>query len=126
TAITIATPLDRKYVTAIENLTGQPIEPIEVEASAERAAAFSKGRTERGRSQQGKDQRQPSREAAPKPKEKREEAPRSETRASSEPRRRREHDRRRDHDDVPVIGLGDHVPSFLLRPVRVPSEEPSS
>lgn len=32
----------------------------------------------------------------------------------------RGHDRRRhrdDHDDVPVLGLGDHVPAFLLRPV---------
>ena len=27
--------------------------------------------------------------------------------------------RDRDEDDVPVIGLGDHVPSFLLRPVRL-------
>ena len=29
--------------------------------------------------------------------------------------RRRHH--REDHDDVPVLGLGDHVPAFLLRPV---------
>ncbi|MDE2577874.1 MAG: DEAD/DEAH box helicase [Hyphomicrobiales bacterium] len=34
----------------------------------------------------------------------------------NEPRTRR---RREDHDDGPaVVGLGDHVPSFLLRPVR--------
>ncbi|MBN9018832.1 MAG: DEAD/DEAH box helicase [Rhizobiales bacterium] len=28
---------------------------------------------------------------------------------------------RRDSDDEPVVGLGDHVPQFLLRPVRAPS-----
>jgi superfamily II DNA/RNA helicase len=27
--------------------------------------------------------------------------------------------RGRDDDDVPVVGLGDHVPSFLLRPVKL-------
>ncbi|WP_131193993.1 DEAD/DEAH box helicase [Lichenihabitans psoromatis] len=31
----------------------------------------------------------------------------------------RRHYRDRDEDDTPVIGLGDHVPSFLLRPVRI-------
>ena len=39
-AITLATPLDRKYVAGIEKLTGTPIPPLEVEASAERAASF--------------------------------------------------------------------------------------
>ncbi len=39
TAITIATPIDRKYVAAIERLTGQPINTMEVEADDERAAA---------------------------------------------------------------------------------------
>ena len=36
-------------------------------------------------------------------------------------RRSRGRERYRDRDDdVPVIGLGDHVPAFLLRPVRLP------
>ncbi len=33
--------------------------------------------------------------------------------------RRRPERRRHDDDDTPVVGLGDHVPSFLLRPVRL-------
>ncbi len=43
-----------------------------------------------------------------------------------EQRRPRRDDRRRgrqredEHDEAPVIGLGDHVPAFLLRPVKVP------
>ncbi len=39
TAITIATPIDRKYVAAIEKLTGQPIGVLEVKADDERAVA---------------------------------------------------------------------------------------
>ncbi|MDE3176052.1 MAG: DEAD/DEAH box helicase, partial [Pseudomonadota bacterium] len=30
------------------------------------------------------------------------------------------HRGREDRDDAPVVGLGDHVPSFLLRPTRLP------
>jgi superfamily II DNA/RNA helicase len=33
--------------------------------------------------------------------------------------RRRPDRRRHEDDDAPVVGLGDHVPSFLLRPVRL-------
>ncbi len=46
--------------------------------------------------------------------------PRAEHDANS-PRdgRRDRKPRHDDHDDAPVIGMGDHVPSFLLRPVRV-------
>ena len=31
--------------------------------------------------------------------------------------------RQRDHDDRPVVGMGDHVPMFMRRPVRVKSHE---
>ena len=41
--------------------------------------------------------------------------PRRDDRAEGRDRDRRRH--REDHDDVPVLGLGDHVPAFLLRPV---------
>src|SRR5438477_833308 len=45
TAITIATPADRKYVVAIERMLGRPIPPMEVPAAAdERAKAFNKSR----------------------------------------------------------------------------------
>jgi superfamily II DNA/RNA helicase len=39
TAITILTPIDRKYIAAIEKLTGQSIAALEVEADDERAAS---------------------------------------------------------------------------------------
>ncbi|WP_298352056.1 DEAD/DEAH box helicase [Rhodoblastus sp.] len=48
------------------------------------------------------------------------EAPRS-RRAGRPPENepRRKAPRRRDEDDAPVVGMGDHVPSFLLRSTRV-------
>src|SRR4051812_5038633 len=66
TAITIVTPLDKKYVAQIERLIGKPIPPIEVPAAAdERAKAFNKSRAER------------------------KEAPAEETQAASQPRHTR-------------------------------------
>jgi superfamily II DNA/RNA helicase len=38
---------------------------------------------------------------------------------AARPARQERRPHRRDDDDVPVVGLGDHVPSFLLRPVRL-------
>jgi superfamily II DNA/RNA helicase len=185
TAITIAAPIDRKYVAAIEKLTGQPIEPIEVEASAERAASVygnrgsaegeSAGREERRGRGRGRDRqsgrgehRAPRHDAAPAPAASAPEAapapapvmaqpsperseqpapqqPRQAERAAprpdrhgqqrppqhqqrdhrNEPRRDRNDRRPRDREDrepMPV-GLGDHVPQFLLRPTKVPVAE---
>jgi superfamily II DNA/RNA helicase len=55
--------------------------------------------------------------AAPRPVEDRprREAPRRDERGEDRGHDRRRH--REDHDDAPVLGLGDHVPAFLLRPV---------
>ena len=48
-------------------------------------------------------------------------------RAASRPESRRGQPagerRHRDHDDAPVVGMGDHVPMFLRRPVRTKSRE---
>jgi superfamily II DNA/RNA helicase len=44
---------------------------------------------------------------------------RSEPRSERQPRRDdRRDDRRRNRDDAPVVGMGDHVPEFLLREFR--------
>ena len=176
-AITLASPLDRKYVGGIEKLTGQPIPPLEVEASAERAASFyghrgdgeerprhrgdghrGEGRTrDRGRGGRSRGnggaaeraartdapaeqppQRQPAAApehpvaehqpvAAERPVAERAQVERPAAQRAPrvhEPRRPRP---RRDSDvnDAPTIGLGDHVPSFLLRRTRMPSESSS-
>ncbi|HVY18939.1 MAG TPA: DEAD/DEAH box helicase [Bauldia sp.] len=149
TAITIATSLDRKYVGAIEKMMGTAIPPMEVEAGEERAVAFSKGRTEREEAhahpeRREKRHREPQQHKAPEPREpqQREPAPapeqrhhHAEPRQEHHPRRdaqrphnapRREEPRRQQHHDrddgPPVVGLGDHMPDFLRRPVKIPSE----
>jgi superfamily II DNA/RNA helicase len=176
TAITIAAPIDRKYVAAIEKLTGQPIEPFEVEASAERAASVygnragaegdTTGRDDRRGRGRGRDRhsgrgerREPRHDAAPaapasetapapavarsSPEQREQPAPeqahqaergaprhdhgrpRPQQHQRTEPRRDRNDRRPRDREDrepMPV-GLGDHVPQFLLRPTKVPAAE---
>jgi superfamily II DNA/RNA helicase len=131
TAITIATSIDAKYVAAIEKLTGQPIEAIEVEASSERAAAFNRGRTERG--EKRRPERHPERrqndgrgDRSPSPERSSPDRPPQTAKPSSKPSdggaRARQTDRRSDRDNAePVIGLGDHVPNFLLRRTRLPT-----
>ena len=39
---------------------------------------------------------------------------------------RRSRGRGRDRDDKPVLGMGDHVPAFLMQPIRKPSSTPES
>ncbi|MEP2746457.1 DEAD/DEAH box helicase [Bauldia litoralis] len=55
TAITIATPLDRKYVAGIAKLTGQPIETLEVEADDELANARYAKRGQKPKTAETKD-----------------------------------------------------------------------
>ena len=48
----------------------------------------------------------------------------AERQAAPDPRRRPTDERRsRDGDDAPVLGMGNHVPMFMRRPVRVKSHE---
>jgi superfamily II DNA/RNA helicase len=145
TAITIATSLDRKYVSAIEKLTGQPIEEVPVEASGERAVAFNKNRVgtrdrkngsdrhgdgrrpHRGEQRPGRSPeptRSPARQVeasvhqveAPAP------SPARNSDAPASPpqdRGRRERQENNRDDGRP---FGDHVPGFLLRPTKIPTE----
>jgi len=68
------------------------------------------------------------RQEQPRQEQPRQEQPRQEQPRFEQPRaaqaqpagdRRRPDRRRNDDDDAPVVGLGDHIPSFLLRPVRL-------
>jgi len=58
-------------------------------------------------------------EAAPKPV-----AAEKTAKPAEKPRRSR--GRGRDRDDKPVLGMGDHVPAFLMQPIRNPSSAPES
>ena len=173
TAITIATPIDRKYVAQIEKMTGKAIQLLAVEATAERAAAVyghhrdktAEGRPERrtrarraadrgrhrrnGAAPRAEQDLQPAPETAPRHAEPAEALAertepnpgRGDGRAAtagasdriatagaecrtpaSRKNGRRENTSRRDRGSgQAVVGLGDHVPSFLLRRTRTPT-----
>jgi superfamily II DNA/RNA helicase len=140
-AITLVTPEDKKYVEQIENLIGKQVEwegprlselPPPNESSSgherlggERGARRGGERGGRGRSSAGS---AAVREAAPKARAPRaSESGRPAAAAVAEPpraartpvyaERRDRRPRAQEDDGPPVIGMGDHVPSFMLRPV---------
>ena len=140
-AITLVTPEDKKYVEQIEDLIGKEVEwegprlselPPPSESSSgherrggERGARRAGERGGRGRSSAGA--AAPVREAAPKARAPRAsksgrpaaavaEPPRA-TRTPVYAERRDRRPRAQEDDGPPVIGMGDHVPSFMLRPV---------
>ncbi|MEP2829599.1 MULTISPECIES: DEAD/DEAH box helicase [Alphaproteobacteria] len=145
TAYTFATREDGKYLAAIEKLIGSPIPAQESEAEPENAAApaeaepVSEGeeqkeerrsRSRRGGRGRNKAARAETVEAvaaeqdeapAQQPEAEKAETKKSETKKTEEKPGRRSRGRDRD-DDEPVVGLGDHVPAFILRPVKLPKK----
>jgi superfamily II DNA/RNA helicase len=140
TALSIVTRAEQKYVDDIEKLIARKIDWVEPPAPASSELADMGGpvrRTSRGRRPAGAGRRaEPRREVAeipvaplplrPAPVERpaarvpappqRVERPRPEPHFTQTERRPRH---RAEIEDKPVVGLGDHVPSFLLRPVRL-------
>jgi len=112
-AITLATRLDAKSIDEIEKLIARKIDwapgaaDVEDEVPEEKPA---RGRSREGERREAR--REGERRERPAPRGRRPEAPATAT----APRRRH----REDFDDAPGVGLGDHVPSFLLRPTRLP------
>ncbi|KGJ04936.1 Superfamily II DNA and RNA helicase [Paracoccus halophilus] len=129
TAISIGTPADEKYLTAIEALVKQTLpRAAQPEGFTLSAAAQAPARAQRdtprrdrtgrrgGRRHEDEQDRQPAprEEAAPEP------------RAETQDRRHRDHrndrreDRREDRrgDRHPILGMGDHVPEFMTRSFR--------
>ncbi|MDH2327568.1 DEAD/DEAH box helicase [Cereibacter sp. SYSU M97828] len=108
-AFTIATPYDEKYVNAIESLVKQPIPrgdlPEGVTMAEPTAAAAPEGESERRPRSRSRSRGRPP-ETAPV------EAPRTEVQAELQRVETPRADRR---GDDRVVGLGDHVPDFLLR-----------
>ena len=102
-AFTLSTSEDAKLVAAIERVTGRTIERHKLESANDNAEAPAE--TERER----------------KPRQRSSSAKRERTERTTAPRRRnevrREEARREKVEEAPVVGLGEHVPAFLLRPV---------
>jgi superfamily II DNA/RNA helicase len=155
-ALTIVSRIDQKAVAEIEKLIARKIDwqdgaqlPADDETEAPRREHSSRGRGgSRTRSQRTapvEEAARPDRHVERRPDSRRHHAERppgeriAAERIAAEPERRpsarvpaaadqaprRERPRR--EDDAPVIGLGDHVPDFLLRPVKTrarPAREP--
>ncbi len=137
-AITLVTPEDKKYVDQIESLIGKAVEwegpklselpaPLESPGAHERRGGERGARRGIGRGRVSTGTTAPTREASPKPRAPRvvsepqrlgveAESPRA-ARSPAYTERRDRRPRAQEEDGPPVIGMGDHVPSFLLRPV---------
>jgi len=127
-AFTLTIPDDARYVAAISKLINQEIPVVELEGVTQ--ASLEEGEDRRKRSRRAKAGRDradkagvpapraagepPADRAAAPPQDRAESWAEADSGATPAPRRR---DRRRG-DDERVVGLGDHVPAFLLRPVR--------
>lgn len=105
TAISIATSKDRAYLSAIESLIGNKIEwseePPAPAVEAEPAKKKPRRHEDSKRGARSADTRSADTRPADKPEKK--------------PARRPRNDRHED-DDAPIIGMGDHVPDFMMRP----------
>ncbi len=112
-AFTLATPEDRKFVAAINKLTGTPIPPAEIEGREDAATAEPAPAAEAAAEQPAPKRRRGGRREGPAEEPKRR-APKRERGSSSRGKRGGKSE---SHDEV-VVGLGDHTPAFLLRPVR--------
>ncbi|SNX71211.1 superfamily II DNA/RNA helicase [Cereibacter ovatus] len=136
-AYTIAVPHDEKYVVAIEALVKQPIprgtlpEGFSLEDRPDRSDEARGERSSRsrrgGRDRDDRRREEPKRDepvvvAAVKVEPPETPAPelREERPARRDERRNRSPERDR-RDDRVVVGMGDHVPDFLLRSFRIPS-----
>ena len=129
TAISICSPHEEKYLGFIEQLIGREI-PREDPLPGTKAAQQSNETAEAAPEADAPKARAPRaprkpREDAARTEDTQSEAPRSEKprsgkSRSDKPREDRSRGRRRrdDHDDNKVVGMGDHVPAFLMRPVR--------
>ncbi len=124
TAVTLATKAESKYIGAIEKLIGEKVALTDVDdqdeiAKSKRAMAAvesdkkeptpTERRKRGGQNQRKRGSQSASTSTAPVAKPER------------EPQQPRRQQSRGKSDDQPVIGMGDHVPDFLLRPVRISS-----
>ncbi|NJM82776.1 MAG: DEAD/DEAH box helicase [Tabrizicola sp.] len=141
-AFTIAVPSDDKYLKAIESLVkaeiprgalpeGLSLDQDDGKSDRPRAerGGRTRGREDRGREDRGREERAPHkpREArAPEVKSAAEEKPAPVAQPREEPRRDRRDDRRDRRDDRrehggAVVGMGDHVPDFILQSFKISS-----
>ncbi|WP_316862722.1 DEAD/DEAH box helicase [uncultured Cohaesibacter sp.] len=142
-AISIATKADRKYIDAIEKLTGDTIAWIgEMDFSStsqeddENPAANKRSRRARGGRAKTDTAKSEDRQSNSKKKNESSASGQTDTQevnrkpeppapAPRQERSKSSSRRSRQRDDRQVIGMGDHVPAFLLQPIRPQKPKPS-
>ena len=142
-AFTLAAPADEKYLAAIEHMLQKPLprgEAPEI-AADERPARTRKPRRDEKEEAPAKAERSarprrapraerddrveatpetvvPQPAPAPEPVAAEASPPPAEERSRGKAEKSDRRDRRRERDDEPVVGMGDHVPDFLMRAFR--------
>ena len=112
TAISICAPHEEKYLGFIEELIGREVpraEPVGSSKPQRRATAEPEAAEEAEAPQAREAKTRETKVREPKP------ARNSREGREDKPRNRR---RRDDYNDSKVVGMGDHVPAFLMRPIR--------
>jgi superfamily II DNA/RNA helicase len=128
-AVMLCLPADEKHLEKIEALTTKPIPEIEAPEGfrapqpSESAEAEPAPKTRRRRAKPDAESARPT-EQGPEPRVEPRTESRPAQRADDEAGRNRRGGRRRGREDdrsgPPIVGLGDHVPAFLLREVTLP------
>ncbi|MFN3232675.1 MAG: DEAD/DEAH box helicase [Alphaproteobacteria bacterium] len=125
-AFTLTTPADDKWLKNVHDLIGKKIDPMESETPSSKPAskpddsprAESDDRPPKRRRRKADSSRKD--DAGDKPKAKAQDSKQQPEEAKPEENRRqpRERKSRRSHDDnEPVVGMGDHVPAFMMQSV---------
>jgi superfamily II DNA/RNA helicase len=130
-AFTLASPEDGLLVSAIEKLIGKEIPRLTVEGIEMLELDSSGKRRRRGRTQNAAEERKrqsPVRKKAAKSRREpaaQERPPEAPVPAAAKRNEAREngHSRRDEREDRAVVGLGDHVPAFLMRTFKVPARK---
>jgi len=112
-AFTFVTPMDRKYLKAITNLLGADITPIEVPGLTAAQSDDARPDTAKDSDSRPKRSARAPAKKSPPTRQNRSEQQRSEPKRPEQKRS----GRRESGASTPVVGLGDHVPDFLTRPM---------
>jgi len=110
-SIMFATPDDGPYVRAIQNMIAKEIETVAVPDVQSQELDFDDKSTRRKR-RGGKPKPAAKAEAPKQRREKAADKPQRKSEAKPQPRRERKSEEKQDRD---VVGMGDHMPAFLMR-----------
>ena len=119
-ALMIATPADRKYLAAIKKLIGKDIPAMDLPDMSTAETATEEAPEPRARSRPAKveSNKDAAAKNEPKPRRRRAEAKpeKADAKTTAKAARTRKPRNEPAKSDGPVVGMGDHVPAFMLKP----------